>query len=73
MMGGDPKIVEKLEDKEDKFIDCLNSEGFKSPANSYSADRNWKNHNIKQGLSRFGKNSNSRKQLESCLKYLEEP
>jgi hypothetical protein len=71
-MGGDPKVVEKLQDREDKYIDCLNSEGFNSPANAYSVDRNWKNHKITQGLSRFGKNSNSRELMKKCLKYLEE-
>jgi hypothetical protein len=70
-MGGDPQIVQKLEDKSVNFIDCLNAQGFESPASSYSVDRNWKKHQIKHGFSRFEKNSNSRLIVERCVKHLE--
>lgn len=72
MMGGDPTNVRKMEDSSMKFIDCLNDEEFDSPAASYAVDRKWRSHNIKNGASRFEKNSNSRTQLEKCLSILEE-
>lgn len=73
MMGGDPKMVQRLEDQSMEFINCLNDNGFESPAVGYSTDRNWKKYQIREGsYSRFQPHSKSRQQMEKCLIFLEE-